>query len=56
MWPFKKKHTIPNPRDRKRRGDPVWMLRLVLLMKIVNFCTAYAIVIALALLYMVRNP
>ena len=36
---------IPNPRSRKRRGDPIWMLYAVNMMKFVNITTIWLIVL-----------
>jgi hypothetical protein len=52
--PWVKKEVIDNPRGKKRRGDPAWMLNLVWLMRFVNAWMMAVIVVAFVLLWAVN--
>ena len=53
--PWTPEDKLGNPRSRKRRGDPVWVLRLTQFMFFVNCATGAAIVVALMLLAAVKQ-
>ena len=47
-WKFwKKPDAVPNPRDKKRRGDPVWVMNLTLFVRMLNVATGSLIFVAL---------
>jgi hypothetical protein len=50
--PWHPKSNVPNPRDRKRRIEPLWYLVCLRLMYGVNAVTAWLIFASLAYLYL----
>lgn len=49
-WQFwKKRDAVPNPRGKKHRGDPIWMINLTDSLRFVN-CWMAAVAITLLIL------
>lgn len=52
---WKKRKFDTNPRSRIHRGDPVWMMNLVVLLRLLNAAMISIIIVALALLWAVNQ-
>lgn len=53
--PWAPKDKIGNPRDKKRRGDPAWMVFSTNGMRVVNAVMMTVIIVSLMLLYAVNK-
>ncbi len=55
-WKFwKKPDAVPNPRGKRYRGDPVWVLNLTQLMRYVNAGMLAVIIVSTMLLIAVKQ-
>ncbi len=52
---WKKRSVDTNPRGKRYRGDPVWMLNLVEWLRVVNALMLSLVIVGLMLLWMINQ-
>ena len=49
--PWAPKEVVENPRSKKRRGDPEWVVALTMMMRVVNAAMLALILVSIAVLW-----